>query len=247
MLGLDERGLYITACSLIYVAGGPITKQDLRKACPGTTQAFNRILLRMIELGKLTLTDGMIDQARCERELKNAKKRLENSPKTSPFFEADLGENNDLDKPHAGAKVYQATNKDFEKELGKLGRSAPSEYRPPTEQEKAEVAELVQQARDALTGRAPKRDAEVHDEAAYRAEIKQRRRDAWLFEMAGWVSQRFDGSARLEAWDALEQARIAGTRQKTPADVRKMVDRLDKLYRTERDAQQVEPMKEAAD
>lgn len=72
-----ERGLYITACALIYSAGGAITKEHLRAACRDHGRAFNHQLERLISLGKLSLNDGEISNKRALNELENATKRSE--------------------------------------------------------------------------------------------------------------------------------------------------------------------------
>lgn len=72
-----ERGLYITACMLIYSHGGPIRRDDLRAACGvDHGNAFNRQIGRLLVLGKLTEEDGLVDNKRCEKELENVGKRL---------------------------------------------------------------------------------------------------------------------------------------------------------------------------
>lgn len=77
-LDLAERGLYITACALIYAHGGPVALSDLRAACRGHGNAFNRALRRLIDLGKLTEKGKEIGQKRCENELEIARKRIVN-------------------------------------------------------------------------------------------------------------------------------------------------------------------------
>jgi uncharacterized protein YdaU (DUF1376 family) len=80
-VGLDNgtRGLYITACALIYSHGGPIPAVELRRACHDHGHAFKRQLSCLISTGKLTVNDGQIDNKRCANELKNACKRSLNA------------------------------------------------------------------------------------------------------------------------------------------------------------------------
>jgi len=78
-LSLEERGLYITACALIYCRRGPVTREHLRNQCPVHKRVFNRLLESLKALGKLTERDGLIDQSRCQRELNRARNRIESA------------------------------------------------------------------------------------------------------------------------------------------------------------------------
>lgn len=82
-VGLDNatRGLYITACALIYSHGGPIPEGELRRACCDHGLAYKRQLACLISAGKLTENDGRIAQERCENELRKARERSENGRK----------------------------------------------------------------------------------------------------------------------------------------------------------------------
>lgn len=71
-LTIAERGLYITACALIYSHGDRISIDHLRSACIDHGHTFNRTLDRLVELGKLTRNGDQIGQKRCENELQNA-------------------------------------------------------------------------------------------------------------------------------------------------------------------------------
>lgn len=77
-LTLAERGLYITACALIYSAGEPIPIDHLKAACRDHGHTFNAALRRLFALGKLTLEGLLITNERCTRELQNAVKRASN-------------------------------------------------------------------------------------------------------------------------------------------------------------------------
>lgn len=72
------RGMYITACALIYSIGGPIEREELRAACREHGNAFNRQLAVLIRLGKLDENDGKLMNKRCGNELEKAQKRAEN-------------------------------------------------------------------------------------------------------------------------------------------------------------------------
>jgi hypothetical protein len=98
------------------------------------------------------------------------------------------------------------------------------------------VDALVKQATAALNGSAPKRNGHLADPVAYAAAVKDTKRETWLNELATWVGPRLDGDARLQAWEAIEQARTAGSRKASPPHVRKLLDTLDQLHRKEQDA-----------
>jgi uncharacterized protein YdaU (DUF1376 family) len=95
MLTNAERGLYITACALIYSAGGPIERQHLRSACSDHGNSFNRQLQRLVTLGKLIENGSEIDNKRCENELENARKRGEKARENG----AKGGRPNGLENP----------------------------------------------------------------------------------------------------------------------------------------------------
>lgn len=117
MLSAEEKGAYIVLINLIYLRGGAIDNDPNR--LPGvigcTRQAFRRILTRLVDLGKIVLTqDGGLSNGKCERVMakragesqqrresgqkggqKSAgtrKKLAENLAK----FESDSAKNNDL-------------------------------------------------------------------------------------------------------------------------------------------------------
>lgn len=91
------RGLYITACALMYARGGPITIDLLKSACRDHGHALRRQFEALTGLGKLTVNDGQISNKRCANELQKALKRIANVPQNRP----ELQENNDLPPPSA--------------------------------------------------------------------------------------------------------------------------------------------------
>jgi uncharacterized protein YdaU (DUF1376 family) len=78
-LALDaaERGVYITACALIYSHGGPIPREELQRLAGCHGNAFRRIMATLFRLGKLLENGSEIDQKRCENELKKARISIE--------------------------------------------------------------------------------------------------------------------------------------------------------------------------
>jgi uncharacterized protein YdaU (DUF1376 family) len=120
-LSLAQRGLYITACAMIYEAGGPISKTDLRRAAGCRSDTLNRHLSKLIEMGKLQLRDdGMIDQLRCEREILRATCRIaakttiarQSVQNTDRLSSSELNETNAVTPSYARATVYQQEGED---------------------------------------------------------------------------------------------------------------------------------------
>jgi uncharacterized protein YdaU (DUF1376 family) len=74
-LSNEERGMYITACALIYSRDGPIEIEALRAVCPGDLRPFKRILERLVSLGKIQRSGSQLSQKRCLSELENCRKR----------------------------------------------------------------------------------------------------------------------------------------------------------------------------
>lgn len=72
-----ERGLYITACALIYSHGGPVPIDELKARSVDHGNSFNRQLRRLVALGKLVRNGSEITNKRCENELEKAGKRAE--------------------------------------------------------------------------------------------------------------------------------------------------------------------------
>ena len=114
------------------------------------------------------------------------------------------------------------------KEKG-AGRCAPCAA--PSKKEKAAVAELVAEARDALT-KGPKF---IRDRVAYEAAKKRAKYVNRLRSLAAWVAQRWaPGEARWEAEALLNQGLEAGAREQTPPAALAMIDRLAELRERER-------------
>lgn len=99
-----ERGLYITACALIYSAGEAIPIAHLRAACRDHGNAFNHQLEVLQRLGKLILRGGFVSNKRAINELENARKRSGNARekarkrwRNNDEKECDSANNNGLD------------------------------------------------------------------------------------------------------------------------------------------------------
>lgn len=99
------RGMYITACALIYSLGGPISEEDLRIATRDHGNAFRRQLGKLISEGKLlTESDGKMTNKRCENELEMARIRSENAADSA----ANRWKRNET--PDANAMLAQQSN-----------------------------------------------------------------------------------------------------------------------------------------
>lgn len=255
-LSLAERGLYITICALIYVAGGPIGKEDLRKATPsGRPETFNRLLLRLVDAGKITLRDGIIGQIRCEREIDRARLRIDKlspgistrptgcQPKRQIGLKAVTNESDS--SPHVlnetkplvdplRARTLPGETKGKKEELktseGSSRRSAPArecaQVPPPTEADKAAVAEMVKRVTETSVGNVAKG---IRDPAIYAAAIADRKFGNVLATVNSYASTKLEGNARLEAWEAVAIAQIAGSWAAMPRDAKALLRRLQKL------------------
>jgi uncharacterized protein YdaU (DUF1376 family) len=95
-----ERGLYITACALIYSHGGPIPEVELRRSCRDHGHSYKCQLSRLISLGKLISNDGQIDNKRCSNELQKAFKRFSKPAQNEPTS----NETNELQEPRVRAR-----------------------------------------------------------------------------------------------------------------------------------------------
>ena len=109
----------------------------------------------------------------------------------------------------------------------------PSE--PPSDEDKAHVEKIVGDLIDVLalppTGL---RNGVARNHQAYREAIAATKRDQWLNNLASFVGSKFDGDARLVAWEAIESARTAGSRDAMLPHIREAVDDIDKLFRMAR-------------
>jgi uncharacterized protein YdaU (DUF1376 family) len=124
-LEADECGVYIRICALIYSHGGPIRADGLAKRCRVHGNAFRRIKTRLIDLGKIIETGGEITVKRCEKELENARKRLENKKgpakinglQGTPTINHQLNQlsTNEKDAPAREEREFVRSEEDFAK------------------------------------------------------------------------------------------------------------------------------------
>ncbi|MDB5531542.1 MAG: hypothetical protein JWR51_4645 [Devosia sp.] len=75
-LTLEEKGAYSLVLDLMYVRGGPIPDEPryIAGVCNCSVRKWNAIRARLIQVGKITVVDGCLMNARAEKELENAAK-----------------------------------------------------------------------------------------------------------------------------------------------------------------------------
>lgn len=111
-----ERGLYITACALIYSGGGPITRADLRSMCQDHGHAFNHQFETLLRKGKLIENDGQIVNKRSLNELQKAGERLLNARQNGAKGGRPHSDNNSLAKPAGFFSEKLTTNHQLSEE-----------------------------------------------------------------------------------------------------------------------------------
>lgn len=131
-VGLDnaERGLYITACALMYSAAGPIRIAHLRAACRDHGNAFARQYRRLVDIGKLIENGEEITNKRVENELENARKRSENAQENGRNGGRPPKQINGIENPLVSA-------------AGKLARASTINHQPSTIRKKDANASSV--------------------------------------------------------------------------------------------------------
>ena len=76
-LTLEQEGAYIRVCALIYSKGQPIPDNErwLAGMCRVSLRKWRALRQHLLDIGKITVQDGLIHQDRCEYELEKAAKR----------------------------------------------------------------------------------------------------------------------------------------------------------------------------
>lgn len=76
-LSLEEEGAYIRVCAMIYSKGQPIQDNErwLAGQCRVSRRKWRTLRQRLLDIGKITVRDGLIHQNRCEYELEKGAKR----------------------------------------------------------------------------------------------------------------------------------------------------------------------------
>lgn len=248
-LTLEQRGLYITICALIYSRQRPIKERELRSRCCG--RGYKPSMQHLIADGKVRRDGEFLIVDRCVKELERATTRIQTVTDNGQKGGRPRRENNDLQKPpvytgnsqQATANNQQADFKNLERDVG---RSAPAreearDTAPPTETEKAEVTALCEQVKATLTGAAPKG---IRDPAAYKSAVADSKFQA-VYRAVNEAAARLDGKAREEAWRVVAAAQEAGSWAAMSKPDRKSLRAL--WQWAEAVEADPEPMKEAAD
>lgn len=207
-----DRGVYITICALIYSRGEAVGMELIRRHCGVHGNALNASIARLAASRKIDVDGASVSQARCVREYNFAESRL----KKWAEMQDDSAENSDLSLPRAraGRAPEKRPNK---KDNLKGSVLVPREAARPSVAEIAEIDRLVAETLQSVKSQ---------NGAPYVG-----KRDLWLNNLAGFVSEAFDGDARMAAWQAIEDARTAGTREAMPKHIRQTIDEIDKLFR----------------
>jgi hypothetical protein len=102
----------------------------------------------------------------------------------------------------------------------------PEDPDPPiTAEDRAYMAQRLDELIAQMTGEAPRAPA-IRDPVAYERARTKSKRDNWLDLNHAFASEHFDGQARWDAWEAIDIARRAGSREATPAHVSKLLESL---------------------
>ena len=109
-----------------------------------------------------------------------------------------------------------------------VGSSALDPEPPLTAEERAERVRQLDEVIAALNRRGA-RDGFVHDPDAYQRSVEERKWANWLNGLHGFASERFDADVRMRAWEAIDCARTAGSRERTPRPVRGVLNQISTL------------------
>jgi uncharacterized protein YdaU (DUF1376 family) len=127
-LSLEQRGVYSTAWALILRHGGPVRRDDLRRACPGDKRVYGRAFDGLLERGKVVDVDGIhITIPRCENELEKAWNRIETARENGAKSRGSTVKNPSKFDP------VSSENNGLESQVGPLyTRESTSHHQPKT-------------------------------------------------------------------------------------------------------------------
>ena len=208
-----DRGVYVTICALIYSRGEAIGIELIRRHCGVHLSALKASIARLSTAGKIDVDASSVSQRRCLEEICNTRLRMEKWTENLPQSK----KNKDVSAPRAQARARRTITTTINKILDSDSDPARREGAPPSAAEVAEIDRLV---------------AETLQSVRPNGIPYVGKRDLWLNNLAGFVGAAFDGDARMAAWQAIEDARSAGSREATPKHVRQTIDEIDKLFRT---------------
>ena len=112
---------------------------------------------------------------------------------------------------------------------GALAGASEAPPEPHSAADKAAVDAIVAETLDVLRLNTPGLRNGIYAAEAYREAIRVTKRDQWLNGLATFAAEALDGDARLAAWEAIEQARAAGSRAATPRETSRALDQLARL------------------
>lgn len=179
-LSAIERGVYISLVMEMYDNAGPIAddRNDLAASCKVSRKALDRIIEKLLDLGKITSENGTLFNEKCAKELnfvrekseknrENAHARWTKTVKNQPVSEKSVM------RPHSGGN---AIPEDTSQKLD-LGES-PSDSRPASDAE--EAFELFRQAAKRSGWSVPRRSKSDKDrKKAIVARLKDDGLDGW--------------------------------------------------------------------
>jgi len=205
-----DRGVYITICALIYSRGESIGVELLARHCGVHRNQLNASIRRLVAAGKIEESATSLRQVRCETEIFLSDLRLKKWAENLPQF----NKNSELPLPRGGRATRDAR---------KISTKEDKILNSDSDPVRAD-ARLGGGVDDLVAGVLATVQAKVA--APYVG-----KRDQWLNNLAAFVSDAFDGNARMEAWQAIEDARAAESRKATPPHIRRAIDEIDKLFR----------------
>lgn len=120
-LTLEEKGAYSLILDLMYVRGGPVPDEPryIAGVCNCSVRKWNAIRQRLLDLGKITITDGHLTNHRAEEEIeigrKISREAAENGAKggdKSAEIRAAARKNNALGQATSKLSTSTANKKD---------------------------------------------------------------------------------------------------------------------------------------
>lgn len=105
VLNAEEQGVYWMICALIYSHGTKVEedKHRISALCKIRPSKAQRIIDRLVDMGKLHRNGSYLTQNRSENEVKRAQKRIKTARENGSKGGRPKKENKDLDKPGGSA------------------------------------------------------------------------------------------------------------------------------------------------
>jgi len=239
-----EHGAYLLLIMDYWVNGPPPDDDRQLARIARTSVTVWRRHRREIVSKMFTIKGGFWVHKRIESELARAKEAIEQKRTAGLASAASRHARNGTAQPNGRCnsvrdsvrtQVYQDTDLRFKNLKGDLGCALEPEPppEPPSAEDKAAVDRVVGELLATIELPPTGLRRGVYDEAAYRQAINGRKREVWLNSLATWVGEGLPNlPEKMAAWEAIEAARNAGSRDATPPDVRRAVDALSRLRET---------------